>query len=360
MDTLMQSNLQICCITSLDGIIQQVSAAFIRTFKIECANLLGTSFAQLKFESAQLLPFIFNRIKNGEINEEILELDYLNNNENAPSRLITQIVKSHYQNSPKLFITIFPCPVQAEQRKNNTLQEVEKKLASLTQQINQAINDLRSPVSKIGNLAQFVHRTIPMSVNHQIDTQLESITNNIWHINSIISKLSEELPSLQKDEAQYFTTKDFFESIKIKLSDQLQQHSSCFYIGHLPDQLYGKREKLKLVFHHLLDNALKFRSKNQLVEILLSCKEYKNHWEFCLQDSGIGIQAEEADRIFEPGVQLNPTKTYQGAGMGLSICKKIVEEHKGVIELDTSFKEGSIFRFSIQKPKSEFEALEEE
>jgi len=107
------------------------------------------------------------------------------------------------------------------------------------------------------------------------------------------------------------------------------------------------RSQLEHVFQNLISNALKFRG-SEVPAINISAEARTNEWEFCVRDNGIGIAPENAEMIFAVFKRLHTREEYPGNGIGLSICKKIVERHGGRIWVDSGAQSpGTTFRFTL-------------
>jgi signal transduction histidine kinase len=111
----------------------------------------------------------------------------------------------------------------------------------------------------------------------------------------------------------------------------------------------GSVQELRQLFQNLIQNGLKFRDSNLKPHIELSVKELKDEWLFSLKDNGIGIPAKYREKVFQMFQRLHTTDEYEGNGIGLSYCKKIVELHKGKIWIEGADEGGSIFCFTISK-----------
>ena len=103
-----------------------------------------------------------------------------------------------------------------------------------------------------------------------------------------------------------------------------------------------------LVFQNLISNAVKFRG-DKAPRIQISCEERKTEWEFSIKDNGIGIEKQYLDRIFLIFQRLHGPEKYPGTGIGLAICKRIIERYEGRIRVESKPEEGSIFFFTIPK-----------
>ncbi len=105
---------------------------------------------------------------------------------------------------------------------------------------------------------------------------------------------------------------------------------------------------LSQVFQNLINNAIKFRSEQPL-RIHISTEEKNDKWIFSVSDNGIGFDPKYSERIFTIFQRLHDRKTYPGTGIGLAICKKIIEYHKGHIWVTSQPGQGSVFYFSIPR-----------
>jgi chemotaxis family two-component system sensor kinase Cph1 len=100
------------------------------------------------------------------------------------------------------------------------------------------------------------------------------------------------------------------------------------------------------IFQNLIGNAIKFHSERP-PEIHVGAKKEPGRWVFSVRDNGIGIQAQYFDRIFQIFQRLHTRHHYPGTGIGLAICKKMVERHGGVIWVESTPGQGSTFYFSL-------------
>jgi chemotaxis family two-component system sensor kinase Cph1 len=102
------------------------------------------------------------------------------------------------------------------------------------------------------------------------------------------------------------------------------------------------------VFQNLIANALKFRSERP-PEIHVGARPEEGGWVLWVRDNGIGINPQYFERIFQVFQRLHTRKTYPGTGIGLAICKKVVERHGGRIWVESKPGQGATFYFSIPK-----------
>ncbi|MFN8419632.1 MAG: ATP-binding protein [Anaerolineae bacterium] len=116
-------------------------------------------------------------------------------------------------------------------------------------------------------------------------------------------------------------------------------------IGELPE-IVGDELQFVQLFQNLVGNAIKFRS-DKTPEIKISAEPKDKNWLFAVQDNGIGMESEYLGRIFVIFQRLHNREQYEGTGIGLAICKKIVERHGGNIWADSQVGQGTTFYFEI-------------
>jgi signal transduction histidine kinase len=104
-----------------------------------------------------------------------------------------------------------------------------------------------------------------------------------------------------------------------------------------------------LLLQNLITNAIKFRHPDRVPEIAIEAWEENSHWKFVVKDNGIGIESQFLERIFIIFQRLNSRTKYEGSGIGLAHCKKIVELHGGSISAQSQPGQGSQFYFTISK-----------
>jgi signal transduction histidine kinase len=115
----------------------------------------------------------------------------------------------------------------------------------------------------------------------------------------------------------------------------------------------GDSTRLKQVLQNLIGNALKFRRPEEPPRIHVSAQQENHHWRFAVRDNGIGIDPTQAGRLFQVFQRLHARSEYPGTGIGLAICKKIVEQHGGRIWVESRPGEGSTFYFTIGEGRSQ-------
>jgi PAS domain S-box-containing protein len=120
--------------------------------------------------------------------------------------------------------------------------------------------------------------------------------------------------------------------------------------------VYGDRVQLIQLIQNLISNALKF-TESPLAKIKVTCNYEKDHIKFAISDNGIGIPKSDLPKVFDIFRRLHTKKDYPGTGIGLAICKKIVERHGGQIWPESEPGKGTTFYFTISKDKREAQSI---
>ena len=110
--------------------------------------------------------------------------------------------------------------------------------------------------------------------------------------------------------------------------------------------MLGDESLLRSLFQNLLVNSLRFHGAEPPL-VRISAQRLDGDWEIEISDNGIGIEPEYAERVFLIFQRLHGRDAYEGSGIGLALCRKIVEYHGGRIWLDTDHEEGARFRFTL-------------
>lgn len=139
-------------------------------------------------------------------------------------------------------------------------------------------------------------------------------------------------------------------AVKVALADlngQVSETRSDIAVSPLPTVL-GDPLQIAVVFRNLLSNAIKYRHPDRRPEIRVGAERRDGQWEFLVEDNGIGIESQYLDRIFDIFERLHRDDEYEGTGIGLAICEKIVGRHGGTVWAESVPGKGSIFHFRLR------------
>jgi light-regulated signal transduction histidine kinase (bacteriophytochrome) len=128
----------------------------------------------------------------------------------------------------------------------------------------------------------------------------------------------------------------------------IKDNDAKIVIGDNLPTIFAIRFRIKQLISNIISNSLKFRSDKQPVINIDYCIDH-DHWLFCIKDNGIGIDPQYFDRIFGIFKRLYSRDEYPGTGIGLALCKRIVETHGGKIWVDSEENKGTCVYFTIPR-----------
>lgn len=217
-------------------------------------------------------------------------------------------------------------------------------------------HDLKQPLRTVNSFANLLQNHLGKKeiLDEETGQMLQFIIAGSSKMNTLITDLL-AFAKLKKETDITFTKvklEKLIQSVLFDLKDQIDTSGVLIHMGRLP-QLPVIPVKMNQLFQNLISNAIKFRKKHETLTIRIRAKEKATHWEFSIEDNGIGIKKEHQDKIFEIFHRLHSRTEFEGNGIGLALCKRIILRHEGEIWLTSELGEGTTFYFSIGKKVSD-------
>ena len=212
-----------------------------------------------------------------------------------------------------------------------------------------ASHDLQEPLRMV---VQF-NRLLKEAYGDKFDGDALQYLNFSTEASLRMKQLVEDLlrySRMSNTEEQMETT-DFNEillNVKQNLSKMIDDNKAEISSDKLPTLTFNKVQAIQLL-QNLISNSIKYRKPKEAPEIFLKTIENNDHWIIKVSDNGIGIPENKADDIFLPFKRLKHSKKYPGSGIGLSVCKKIVENHDGFITVESEVGIGTTFILKLMK-----------
>ncbi len=210
-----------------------------------------------------------------------------------------------------------------------------------------ASHDLQEPLRMIGSFAQLIARRYKGKINSEINDYIDFIVEGVSRMQNLIEDLLLfSRVNTRKTNFQKGDFKGIIEKCKSNLRYAIETNEAEITYTEMPIMVVDDLKILQL-FQNLVSNAIKFRS-DVPPHIHIAAEEQDDHWLFAVKDNGIGIEKEYAKKVFMIFQRLHKN-TYPGTGIGLSICKRIVELHRGNIWFESEAGQGTTFFFTIHK-----------
>lgn len=238
-----------------------------------------------------------------------------------------------------------------ERRKiERKLEDFAKETAFLNEQLEQyahiTSHDLKEPLRAIYSYASLLEKKYKGKLDKNADDYINFIVGGAKRMESLINDLLEytRIGSKRKLLTKTDCNK-LLETVLRNLKVVISENNAKVACDSLPE-IFTDENQISILFQNLIVNAIKF-TKHGNPEINISCKEKDNGWLFAIKDNGIGIPKEQRERIFQIFQRLHTKEEYEGTGIGLAICKKIVDLHGGKIWVESEEGKGSTFYFTL-------------
>ncbi|WGV28789.1 sensor histidine kinase [Halotia branconii] len=225
-------------------------------------------------------------------------------------------------------------------------QDLERSNAELKKFAYVASHDLQEPLNQVANYVQLLEMRyqgeLDEDANEFITYAVEGVSLMQTLIDDVLvySKVDTQAIAFQLTEVE-----TALERALSNLRQRILETGATITHDALPTVMAGSTQLMQL-FQNLIANAIKFRS-DQPPQIHIGAERLEDEWLFWVKDNGIGIDPQFSDRIFVIFQRLHTRDEYPGTGMGLAICKKIIECHRGRIWVESQLDEGATFYFTI-------------
>jgi PAS domain S-box-containing protein len=235
---------------------------------------------------------------------------------------------------------------KAEEELKRLSEELARSNAELKDFAYIASHDLKKPLQSIESFAKLLARRYKGKLDAKADEFISYIVEGVQRLQMLIKDLLEY--SQIETQAKNIKPTDcsfIVGEAMNNLKTAIDESNAVVTYNKLPTIMSDPRQMISL-FQNLIDNAIKFRSNNAPI-VRISAEPNGNEWLFSIRDNGIGIDPKNFNKLFVMFQRLHGTADYPGTGIGLSICKKIVERHGGRIWLESEPAKGSSFYFTI-------------
>jgi signal transduction histidine kinase len=224
--------------------------------------------------------------------------------------------------------------------------DLQRSNAELEQFAYIASHDLQEPLRKITSFCQLLQRRYEGQLDEKADQYIEFAVDGAKRMQSLINDLLafSRVGRTGEDFSQVASSAAL-NAAERNLAAAVERTGALIVSDALPP-VRAQLTLLTAVFQNLLSNALKFAG-DEPPRIVVTAVRDGSYWEFSVADNGIGVSPEYAERVFLIFQRLHDRATYPGTGIGLAMCRKIVEYFGGRIWLDTSVTTGATFRFTV-------------
>lgn len=346
-DNILKSMAETLMVIDTDGIIQRVNQAAISLLGYERHELIGRSAGDLFEEGVDVLSLL----KQSEPNDVIRRVD--TSVVTKDGRHVAVSLSGSVMRDEDGEIQGMVCVAQditERKRTQEILERQTRELARSNSELEQfawvASHDLQEPLRMVASYTQLLSKRYKGKLDADADEFIAFAVDGATRMRRLINALLElsRVGTRGKD----FEATDcdaIYDRTLVNLQGLVEESGAVVTHDRLPTVM-GDVTQLGQLFQNLIANAIKFRGDEQLT-VHVGAEQRNGHWEFCVRDNGIGIDPEYAERIFVVFQRLHGKGDRPGTGIGLSICKKIVELHGGRIWVKSQPDEGAAFYFTL-------------
>lgn len=338
-------------ITRNQGEILHTNPAFAEMLGYHPQDLIGKDVFQFTHEHDQQDTLkMVNLLNSGQISEYDLEKRYVRRDGNT--FWAKTWVSLMERNGKDVIRVAIVENIDRRKKAEQKLEEKNKELMEINQELEHfayvASHDLQEPLRTVASFIQILEKRYGHLLDEDGQQFMGFVVEGAKRMQSLIRDLL-EYSRINRFNTDYekVDLNEVFQTVNRGLKEKIDSTDAVILAENLPS-IQGNKIQLTQIFQNLIDNAIKFRGDRK-PEIIISVKELPTKWEISVRDNGIGISQEYFQRIFIIFQRLHTHEEYSGTGIGLALCKKIIERHGGEIWLDSTPGQGTNFTFTIAK-----------
>ena len=236
-------------------------------------------------------------------------------------------------------------------------QKLEKNNEELERFAYIASHDLKTPLRNVSSYLSLIQLKLKETKDDQLNSYLNTAVKGAKQMYHTIENVLEysRVKDIQ-EEKQPIDLNDIIQTVLFNLENFIQKRNAIIEYPKLPS-IVGNMQQMVSLFQNLIENGIKY-NHSEIPRIKVYLEEESSHFTIGIQDNGLGIAHKYRKQIFEIFKRLHPEDEYEGAGVGLAICKKIVENHDGMIWVGSNEEQGALFL--IRFPRSSAKKQENE
>ncbi|MFY8107776.1 MAG: PAS domain S-box protein [Bacteroidia bacterium] len=234
---------------------------------------------------------------------------------------------------------------QVLKHKNEQLENINKELEQF---VYIASHDLQEPLLTIRNCAEIIKSEMAVNLDEEMNMYLDFIFQSSERLRELIKGLMQYSRIGRERRIEEINLNNLLLDIKKDLQFSIEESSSIIKYDELPT-VNAYPTELRLLFQNLISNSIKFRTLNSQTIIEITCTESDENWSFMVEDNGIGVDPKNLEKVFIIFKRLHNRDEYEGTGIGLAHCKKIIELHGGKIWMESEKGKGCKVIFTIPK-----------
>ncbi|MDR6845639.1 PAS domain S-box protein [Flavobacterium granuli] len=333
--------------TTMDGTVLDVSPSFEKHFLRPCSYALENSVFDFYYDK-QDRKSLLNKLKNeGQVRDS--DIRFIDGEENivffsVNARLV------YDENGNPIFI-------EKSMRNVNDRIGTQKEILIKNRQLEFqnieleqfayiASHDLQEPLITVIQCIDMLQQELVENLDEDQKQYLQFINSSTSRMQLLVKGLLDYSRIGKERKTSSINCNEIVANVLSDMNSSLKESNAIIEYESLPI-IEGNTTEIRQLFQNMISNANKFRKKDQQPKIKIAAVKQENNWLFSIADNGIGIEEKDINKVFVIFKRLKNRNDYQGTGIGLSHCKKIIEQYKGKIWVESEPNQGSIFKWTF-------------
>jgi len=333
------------------GVIKEANLQFFEMLEYEEKELINKDFVSI------IVP--------SEFREEMKKKAISEKNENYETELIRKngsrfdsiIYSRPLIHDGKKVRVLVARDISESKRYERNLEKIARELEQSNKELEEfayiASHDLQEPLRTVSSYCQFIEdnygERLDLEGHKFMGYIIDATARMKYLIKDLLdfSKVGREGKPIENINSNVLL-KDIIKDFKVTKEET---SAEIKFDKKLPI-VTGERVRIRQLFYNLISNAIKFRRKGVIPVVKIGCEDNEYFWKFYVKDNGVGIEEKQFRNIFGIFKRLYTREEYPGTGIGLAVCKRIVENMGGKIWVESEKNKGSVFYFTLSKNKN--------
>jgi len=289
-----------------------------------------------------LIIYLYNKQRTAHIRQRSRELEAYNAKLNSEIEVREKTEHRLREREQKL--------KEAEKQLEETIEELQRSNKELEQFAYIASHDLQEPLRMVGSFVQLINRRYSDKLDDAGKEYIAFTVDGVNRMSDLIKGLlSFSRVGKQNANFEWCDLNTIVEKKMLDTKKYITERNAKVIIDRLPEAVFCDATQIGAIFYNLIVNAVKFNRKDNPAVFVKFEEENKTHWLFSVRDNGIGIKPEYKETVFGIFKRLNSSDEFKGSGIGLALCKRIIDNHEGEIWFESEEGEGTTFFFTVNK-----------
>jgi PAS domain S-box-containing protein len=333
--------------TTIDGILLDVSPSFEKNFKIPRSEIMGTPVFDYYFNKKNKELLLSKLKTEGHISDFDVQLY------DSSGNPIYFSINAHLLYDEQGV----PINIEGTMRNINERRHMQdemltknRKLEFQNTELEQfayiASHDLQEPLITVSHCSELLEEELAGKLDEDQQHYLTFIRSSTSRMQLLVKGLLDYSRIGKERIKSIIDCNTIVSEVILDMKSSIDECNATIEYDQLPT-IEANPTEMRQLFQNLISNAIKFRKKENNPKVKITAVPEEKNWMFSVTDNGIGIKKEDIDKVFVIFKRLHNRNEYQGTGIGLSHCKKIIEHHNGKIWVESKYNEGSTFKWTL-------------